>query len=151
MADFEIVPATGDTLAVGTTAKPVAEVRCSGLAQSTQVIRRLVAGASLSGGRVVRADASGLAQYADSGTPAHASAVCGITRTAIALGDAGDVVESGYMDDPAWAWTPGGVLFCGPAGQLSATAPTSGYSRQIGIALTATLVRVQLGEVVILA
>lgn len=151
MADLAIVPSVGDTLAVGTEAKPISAVRCSGPAQSQQVLRREVAGAPLSGGRVVRADSASQLQYADSGTPAHATAIIGVTRTAIASGDGGDVVESGFLDDPAWAWTAGGAIFCGAAGVLTQTAPAAGFVCIVGYAVTTTRLYVAVRPAIVLA
>lgn len=115
--------------------------------------RAAVAGEAMSAHRVARISADGKAYYASSANVAHASGTIGITSTAAGLGDALTIAADGVeITEGTWSWTPGTRVYLnGTSGQLSASAPASGYSRQIGIALTATLVRVQLGEVVILA
>ena len=91
----------------------------------------------LGGHRAVRLLA-GLAIYADNAVPQDANVVLGITRGAVTGGDLAQIQFAGLMTEPSWAWTPDLPVFCGSAGLLTQTPPTSGFSLIVGIATTAT-------------
>jgi hypothetical protein len=96
----------------------------------------------LSGHRCVVID-SGLAVYADKGTPSHATRVAGITRGAIASGASGEIQYGGEMSDPSFAFTPG-AIYLGSNGLLTQTPPTSGFILEVAKALTSTRILINI-------
>ena len=105
----------------------------------------------LSGQRVVKDAGSGQAAYADPSTPGDAALVLGVTTTAALQGFPTLIQCIGDMVDPAWSWTPGLPLYCGAAGQLTQTPPTSGWLMRVGVAVLPTQIVIGLDEPTILA
>ena len=98
---------------------------------------QLTAGVSLSALRAVTTNASGQAIYASNDTLGNAQVV-GITLGAANSGEQVGVKTFGPMSDAGWNWTKGAV-YLGTNGQLTQTAPSGGaISVQVGRALTAT-------------
>lgn len=97
----------------------------------------VLAGEALGGHRAVHVAADGSARYASASLPATAAAVIGITAGAAALGASVSVQTGGRIVEPSWNWTPGPV-YLGESGLLSQTPPASGTVKEIGVALAAT-------------
>lgn len=95
----------------------------------------------LSGQRVVLfSPALGGFVYADRTIPQHASAQVALTRGAINFGDSGPAILTGVIDEPSWAWPAPCILWLDTDRYLTATPPTSGASREVGRAISATRV-----------
>ena len=142
MSDFVIVPGAGDTLAVGSAAKPVAGVATDGGFGAVRV-----AGEIINGGRAIFIGADGLAYMADNTVLAEVKATVGISKGASALGAPVEIVMDGAMNEPTWAWAPGARLYFDNLGMLTTTAPATGHHRSVGVSRTATSIFVQVGEV----
>lgn len=98
---------------------------------------QLTAGVSLSALRAVTTNSSGEAVYASNDTLGNAQVV-GITMGAASSGAQIGVKTFGPMSDASWNWTKGAV-YLGTNGQLTQTAPSGGaIIVQVGRALTAT-------------
>jgi hypothetical protein len=102
----------------------------------------LLASGAISGHRVVVADATGVAAYADATNPAHSGRVVGITLGAAADGDPVTVAVGGDIEEPSWTWSAG-PLYLGTAGGLTQSAPTSGFVQVLGVALSPTRIVVE--------
>lgn len=91
-----------------------------------------IAGENLSGHRVVTVDGSG--QYV------YCSDIYGLALTtgAALAGDSVELQAMGEIEEPSWAWTPKAPVYQTGLGQLTQSVPTSGFIREVGIALTAT-------------
>lgn len=100
------------------------------------------------GGHRIVVSLDGTAAYADAGDPSHLGKVVGITDSA-ATGTV-PVVFSGEIVEPTWAWTPGPV-FVGTGGVPTQSPPSSGFQQQIGTALTATRLLVQILPPIVLS
>ena len=98
---------------------------------------QLTAGVSLSALRAVTTNSSGQAIYASNNTLGNAQVV-GITMASASSGEQVGVKTFGPMSDASWNWTKGPV-FLGTNGALTQTAPSGGaIIVQVGRALTAT-------------
>jgi hypothetical protein len=86
------------------------------------------------GHRAVRIMADGV-HHASSAALAHAQGVAGISMNAAAVGDAVTVRIMGQINEPSWSWIDGSSVYVGVDGVLTQTPPTSGYIREIGIAV----------------
>lgn len=100
----------------------------------------VVAGAALSGHRIVYLDASYKAQYASNQTASHALVALGLTLGAAALDETVSVQRSGEVTEPSWSWTLEQPVYLGDNGLLTQTAPTSPalFQRIIGFPTAAT-------------
>lgn len=111
-------------------------IESGGLVAVSQDLQ-LTAGVSLSALRAVTTNPSGQAVYASTDTLGNAQVV-GITMSAAGAGEQVGVKTFGTMSDAGWNWTKGAV-YLGTNGQLTQTAATGGaISVQVGRALTAT-------------
>lgn len=86
--------------------------------------------------------------YADNTAAATTGRCMGVTTTAEGAGVV-KVLTGGLMSDSGWTWTPGAPIYVGsPAGMLTQTLPTklggAVYQQEIGIALSATLVKIEI-------
>ena len=104
----------------------------------------LVAGIDLSGHRVVATDANGQLAYS-SGLYG-----VGITQGASMAGDVATIRYGGMMDEPTWTWIPDQPIFQTGAGYLTQTPPSSGFVRQVGVALSATSMKVEFSPAIVL-
>jgi len=115
---------------------------------STQSLT-MQAGEALGGSRVVIAN-GGQAYYANQGNTAHAGKVIGLTQGAAASGAAVTILTQAYIDDGTFSFTPGQAVYFTGLGVLTTTPPTSGFIQQVGVALTATRLLVNLAQPIIL-
>lgn len=114
----------------------VLNIQSGGLVAVSQDLT-LTAGVNLSALRAVTTNSSGEAVYASNATLADAQVV-GITLGAASSSQQVGVKTFGPMSDANWGWTKGAV-YLGTNGQLTQTAPTGGaVIVQVGRALTAT-------------
>lgn len=73
----------------------------------------------------------------------------GLTLGAAQVGGSVTLKQDGTVDDTGWSWTPG-LVFVGPAGTLTQTAPQSGWEIVVGWAPSATRLNVHIDEPVLL-
>jgi hypothetical protein len=95
------------------------------------------------GGHKAICNDNGSAIYADNTDLSTAHTFVGISYNAAADGDTVSIVTAGPVTEVIWSWTPQQPIYIGTGGNLTQTAPTSGYVRRIGFAETATTVFVQ--------
>lgn len=86
---------------------------------------------------------------ANSATVGHSPKVLGISRTTTAATFTGEAITEGEIHNPAWAWTLGQNIYLNGT-SLSATPPSTGFSKVIGRALGTTTLLVELEESYIL-
>lgn len=96
---------------------------------------QLTAAGAVSALRAIVAE-GGAGRYPDTGTPADAGSVVGVSKTAAADGDPFDVTTSGEISDSSWSWSPGPV-FVGAGGALSQS-PGAGWVLEVGRAVGPT-------------
>lgn len=109
-----------------------------------------IAGENLGGQRVVISSGSNNVLLADSTNLAHKNLIMGITLGAAMNGSAATIRTAGEMFESSWNWTPGVNIYLGANGLLTQIPPTTGFLKVIGVALTATLIRVQIQPTIIL-
>jgi predicted RecA/RadA family phage recombinase len=108
-------------------------------------VQSVVAAESISAFQVITVTGA----RANSNTIAQIGKILGITQAAINAGFSGNVTVVGEIDNPSWAWTTGDLIYLN-GNTLSTTAPSSGFSQQIGAAVTSTRINVELGPAVLL-
>lgn len=74
---------------------------------------------------------------ANTATPAHRLKILGMAFQDTAAAAQGNAQLFGEIDNPAWTWTPHAAVFLNGT-VLSQTAPTSGWSMIVGVAILAT-------------
>lgn len=90
---------------------------------------------------VVVLDVSGQAEIADPDTPAHATAVLGVTKTTATIGNDIEVQTYGELIDASFSFsTNKAALFLTSGGVLSETAPSTGFVVQVGHVVNATTI-----------
>ena len=109
----------------------------------------LPANGAISGHKAV-CNNNGSAIYADSSDTTTAHTFVGISYNAAADGDTVSIVTAGPTTETSWDWTPQQPVYVGIGGNLTQTAPTSGYIRRIGFAQNATTIFVQPSQPIIL-
>jgi len=128
---------------------PVIEVTVDGAYQgggsSAQTITKL-AGANLSGHRIVQSTSNTEVGYASASDLTSMHRILGMTTGAALLGDTVTVALSGNIIEPSWSWDMSKPVYLGENGLLTQDAPTSGYILQVGrpSAPTALLLEIQL-------
>jgi hypothetical protein len=101
-----------------------------------------IAVGALSGERMVKAVAGGFA-YASADQIGDLGHVTGLTTGAAADGASVDVQVSGEIDAGYWTWTPGPV-FLGLNGQLTQSPGSAAFIQQVGMALSATRLLIEI-------
>lgn len=110
----------------------------------------LPAAVAIGGHRAVTQDNAGNLIYADSGFPLYAGRVLGITTQAVTAGDFCSVQTVGVMTEPSWNWAVDMPIYLAPNGQISQTAPLTGFVLRLGIAIHPQSVFVSVAEPVLL-
>ena len=105
-----------------------------------------IAGETIHGGRAIFLGADGKAYEASNLVLAEVLSTVGISAGAAASGSPAPTVISGTVSDLLWTWTPGTRVYFTSTGALVGTAPASGNTRSVGVAMTATSLVVSLGE-----
>ncbi len=72
----------------------------------------------------------------------------GISLQSATNGNSVDIKTNGVVNENSWSWTPDLPVFVGSGGQLTQTAPSSGYLRRVGVALSATSIAISFGSIV---
>jgi len=105
----------------------------------------ITAGAVLSANKVVVPDSSGKFVYADKDTLSHMHCVYGVTTQSIELDATGIVQTYGQLSNNTWSWVIGNPIYLGNSGELTQTAPSSGFCSVVGFAVTATKMFIDIG------
>jgi hypothetical protein len=100
----------------------------------------------VNGFQVVYIASDGTARPADGTNQTHAGKVIGLTTAAQSEGEPATVQIAGEIENPAWNLTPGGVYFLVAGGEISHSPPESGFVQKIGVAKSATVLVISLGE-----
>lgn len=116
----------------------------------SSVISR-VAGATLSGHRVVKASSSTDVVYCDAAVASDAAQALGITLGAASMGGGVLVQTSGEIVEPSWTWTPGQVVYVGAAGALASSTAGLAFQRAVGVAESTTVLNLRLLEPLLLS
>lgn len=109
----------------------------------TPLYLSLVAGEALGGHRVVRIADDGKAWYADQSEPTHIFRIIGITTGAVDSGATVAIQTSGLMTEGSWTWTVGTPIWLSTGGQLTQTAPVTGFQFIIAQPQTATSILIR--------
>jgi hypothetical protein len=96
----------------------------------------VTADVDLGGHRVVKATSTGC-DYADNTTISDINSILGITDSATVQGGSAKIRTSGELIEPSWNFSIGAV-YLGTNGLLIQTVPSSGFIKQIGVAVSAT-------------
>lgn len=88
-------------------------------------------------------------KMANSANSAHYGKVVGLNTESVLSGFVSQVQESGEIINPLWSWTPGDIIFINGT-NLSTSAPSTGWSQNIGIAKSATAIVIALSDPVLL-
>ena len=107
---------------------------------------QITASENLGGHRVVTVEG----YYASKDTANDKFKVLGITTGAVNSGETATVTTYGTITEPSWEWTIGTPIFLSTNGQLTQTAPTSGFRLIIGKPQTATSIFIDISEPLIL-
>lgn len=107
----------------------------------------LTAASTLSGHRALAINGDGQAIYAQH-TDATALAVQGLSAQSGIVGEDLVVSQSGPLAWPAGDLTPGLPLFLTTDGQLAHTPPTTGWLRQIAVAVDADTISIDIGPAI---
>ncbi len=110
-------------------------------------VSQVTAAENLGGHRVVTVEG----YYASKDTGTDKFKVLGITTGAASIGTTATVTTFGSIEESGWNWTVGNPVFLSTNGQLTQTAPTSGFSLIVGRPKTATNLFVDISEPTILA
>lgn len=99
---------------------------------------------SISGHSVVACNAVGELVPADCTVASHRGAVLGVVMQAYAPTEEAEVKTAFPLEHMGWTWTPGPV-YVGLAGQLAQVLPLGAlFSQVVGVALSPTLVLIEL-------
>lgn len=161
-AAIEKVSASASTTTSGVTAAALASVKSQLQAQIDSLSQQIavietggstsligIASAAIGFTDVVAGDGGGYAP-ASNANAAHAGLIAGIALAAASDGDTFTIATTGQLvENSAWSWTPGALLWIGAAGAL-VTSPGSGsFAQPVAIAVTATKVMVLIGAPVL--
>ena len=94
-----------------------------------------VAGEDIGGNRAIRSDGF----YADNTDNLDLASSCiGISIGAVSTSQSISIKITGIMTEPTWSWASSSPVYLGINGVLTQTPPIAGYVQQLGIALSAT-------------
>lgn len=102
----------------------------------------VTAAENLGGHRVVTVEG----YYASKDTSSDKFKILGITTGAVSIGATATVTTYGTVTESSWSWTVGNPIFLSANGQLTQTAPTTGFRTIIGFPQTATSIFIDISE-----
>lgn len=103
------------------------------------------AGATVLAMYVVRASGGNLYPV-DTSVSTHAEQVVGVAlQSTSTVGASVSVRLGGSVNDPGWSFSEGPV-FCAASGALTQSPPTTGWLLQVGVALSATTVNINIEQ-----
>lgn len=102
--------------------------------------------------RAVVINSSGKAIYADNTINAHGTKVLGITlEAAAAPGDAVNIRNYGQVENALWSWVLDTPIYLDTDGQLTQTAPTSGFRLQVAFPISPIRIFIDINDPVYLS
>lgn len=110
----------------------------------------LTAGENISSSHAVVCH-DGLAYNADASDADDAGYVVGLAVTSALAGNQVSIQSSGEIDNAGWAFTPGTPIFLDSGGGLAERATGTAFDQQIGVALSATRLFINLGDPILSA
>lgn len=142
--------ATDDDVAAMNT---IMATKASSSAMQTRMLKvsSYIAVQNLGGQRAVVGVSDAHIDYADKDTPSHENLVIGITTGAISNGQSGPIADARTITEPSWRWAAGLTIFLGNNGMLTQDVPASGFVLALGIALSPTVMYINIGPIVELA
>lgn len=126
----------------------------TGAGGSDPTITPKLASGSISGHRVVRGIDAAEVGYTDVTDPSQVFSTLGISLNGANAGDVVNVKTQGEVTEPSWAWTPLMPIFLAANGMMTQTAPAqpaAAFVLCVGYALSATVMRVQIGIPILLS
>jgi hypothetical protein len=78
------------------------------------------------------------------------ASLIGVSINAASNGQMVTVQQKGILQDPSWNWTPNQPIFVGSMGILTNTPPTSIATRQVGVALSATAILIDISDLILM-
>lgn len=89
--------------------------------------------------------------YADCGNPDSGNSIAGVSLQAVAAGQQAEAQYLGVIEELSWNFMPGKPVYLGHAGLLTQTPPDSGIIVEIGRAITATTLLINIQQPLYLA
>lgn len=118
---------------VVTTASDAAQYSITGMAAETIFI-----------GHSVGVNASGEFFLTKSGNLAHSGKCIGVADASALPGQNLRVITAGPFDKAAYLFIPGDAVYVGVNGELTQDIPSSGFEQQVGVAVTATKILIDI-------
>ena len=107
-----------------------------------------IAGASIGGQRVVITMSDGKVYPADASVLSNSNTIVGITKTAVSIGSAVDVIKIGSLSDPSFSFTADLPIYVDTSGSGVITqvppASPSEFSQALGHAISTTKIFIQI-------
>ena len=104
----------------------------------------------IGGHRAVTLNAAKELIYADNTNPAHLGKILGISESAADAGSLLTVCSFGELIESSWTWTLDGPIYLTTNGQLTQTAPTTGFLCAVGFPISSTAIFVGVQPSIIL-
>jgi hypothetical protein len=98
----------------------------------------VVASAALSALKIGCIDLGATLKYADSSLVSDFNKPMGIIRNALSVGATDRLLTYGYIESESWSFDTGKSLFLGLNGAITQVPPTTGFIKQVGLAITPT-------------
>lgn len=95
-------------------------------------------------GHAIGIDSNGDFYLVKSTNPAHSGKCVGVSESSSLAGQNIRVITAGPFDKAAYSFTPGEPVFVGPNGELTQVVPTSWFEQQVGVAITATKILIDI-------
>lgn len=136
----------GSNISVDTTVDN--EIEITGVNRSTTEIT-VTAADSISMYDLLAVSSSGVIK-ADSSDTTLAGKIIGFAMETAETEDSVIVALDGAVTNEGWTLTAGALLYAGTEGEITETVPETGFIQQVGIAITATTLRIQFGTPMLL-
>lgn len=108
------------------------------------VTQTITAGVTLSANKLLAVDDEGMAILADCTNFDHLGRIIGVSKTSALAGAEVEYTLSGIHENDTWNWVMGQAVFLSTNGELTQTAPISGFSMIIGYPETQTKLNVRI-------
>lgn len=102
----------------------------------------IIAGENVSSGRIVYVD-TGKVYLADKDVITDRHKIIGITKTSALINEVSTVYISGTVTNVSWSWSAGAV-YAGDDGVPTQPEPSTGFKVQVGVALNATTILIDI-------
>lgn len=153
---YKQIPAASSSSAIDiTSASPELDVQQAGndftlsldlsgvaVAEAAAVVNNFTAGETIARLKVIYYDhITTKVLKADKSSIITASCI-GIAKTAGSLNNTIEAIQYGLLTDPSFSFTPGELIFLSEDGDMTITAPDTGYLTRVGRAVTANTILV---------